>query len=284
MPCLGADTTASRIPPTTWSVGIQLRMMELPHAPCGCACPCHPFGASWEPRTAGGGGKRVAGRPPSCFLCVVPETVRMFRLSRFPDPDSTAAQVGDRAPSEQDPAPRQAPRALRVPGARRAVVGRHAGAAPRVPQGADADRQDPGPHGQCALCVHRAQEEVGPEPGCRARPWRGRGEVSASDFRLGGCHPAWRSPVVKAAFIPPQWPRSTSLGFVSPGIQTSEKVAPSFSEGSRAPSPCFSSSTLTPSISTSRAWSPVRPDAQPLSESRSLGLPGPCSLMQRHFL
>lgn len=28
-------------------------------------------------------------------------------------------------------------------------------------RGADADRQDPGPHGQRALCVHRAQEEVG---------------------------------------------------------------------------------------------------------------------------
>lgn len=36
-----------------------------------------------------------------------------------------------------------------------------------LPQGADADRQDPGPHGQRALCVHRAQEEVGPEPGRR---------------------------------------------------------------------------------------------------------------------
>lgn len=127
-------------------------------------------------------------------------------------------------------------------------------------------------------------------PCCRATMawlWRGRGEVSASDSRLGrlgGSHPTWRSPVVKAAFIPPQWPRSTSLGFVSPGIQTSEKVALSFSEGSRAPSPCLSSSALTPSISTSRAWSPVRPGAQLLSESRSLGLPGPCSLMQRHFV
>lgn len=77
------------------------------------------------------------------------------------DSDGAAAQVGDRAPSEQDPAPRQAPRPLRVPGGGRLVIGRHAGATPGLPQGTDADRQDPGPHGQRALGVHRAQEEVG---------------------------------------------------------------------------------------------------------------------------
>lgn len=90
-----------------------------------------------------------------------PRNLQNFRLSRFPDSDGAAAQVGDRASPQQDPAPRQAPRALRVPGGGRPVLGGHAGAAPRVPSGTDADRQDPGSHGQRALRVHRAQEEVG---------------------------------------------------------------------------------------------------------------------------
>lgn len=86
------------------------------------------------------------------------------------DPDGPAAQVRDRAPSEQDPAPRQAPWPLRVPGGGRPVLRRHARAAPRIPQGADADRQDPGPHGQRALSVHRAQEEVGVRRGGGGTP------------------------------------------------------------------------------------------------------------------
>ena len=34
---------------------------------CGCVCPCHPFGASWEPRTALGGSERGQGRDTGCL-------------------------------------------------------------------------------------------------------------------------------------------------------------------------------------------------------------------------
>ena len=157
-------------------------------------CPCRPFAASWEPRTAvcvcvlGGGGCQREGRgetqDASGLVCArVHGAVGTVGLSRSPDPDGAAAQVRDRAPPQQDPAARQAPRALRVPGAGRAVVGRHAGAAPRVPQGADADRQDPGPHGQRALRVHRAQEEVGVRP--RGRPTPPGGKAASTPVTPG---------------------------------------------------------------------------------------------------
>lgn len=128
------------------------------------------FGASWERTAVRGQGASPEALPQ---MQAAPAGVAEPRgpiPSRVPlppaDPDGAAPQVGDRAPPQQDPTARQAPRPLRLPGAGRAVVGRHARAPPRVPPRADADRQDPGPHGQRALHVHRAPEEVG-APGQR---------------------------------------------------------------------------------------------------------------------
>ena len=193
-------------------------------------CPCRPSGASWEPRTAvcvcwgGAGGRAGETQDASGLVCArVHGTVGTVGLSRSPDPDGAAAQVRDRAPPQQDPAARQAPRALRVPGAGRAVVGRHAGAAPRVPQGADADRQDPGPHGQRALRVHRAQEEVGVRP--RGRPTLPGGRLR--ELRAVGTG----RPRLAGRLLPPQLPqRSPFPGFLSPGIPLSEMGAPSLSD------------------------------------------------------
>lgn len=128
------------------------------------------FGASWERTAVWGQGASPEALPQ---MQAAPAGVAEPRgpiPSRVPlppaDPDGAAPQVGDRAPPQQDPTARQAPRPLRLPGAGRAVIGRHARAPPRVPPRADADRQDPGPHGQRALRVHRAPEEVG-APGQR---------------------------------------------------------------------------------------------------------------------
>lgn len=159
------------LPLTHWaSLGLQAAGHgRSPTPSVGVVAGLTPFGASLEPGTAVQGQRRrqkglpqmlsgPASQRPSSTVAFV-----WFPHLAPSDSDGAAAQVGDRAPSEQDPAPCQAPRPLRVPGGGRPVVGGHAGATPGVPQGADADRQDPGPDGQRALGVHRAQEEVGPQ-------------------------------------------------------------------------------------------------------------------------
>ena len=195
---------------------------------CGCVCPCHPFGASWEPRTgvgAGGGvGERAGERhkmPPDYFVRGSLETCK--QSARLAPQIQTALRHKSEIEHHRNK--------IRLRAKRRGHY-----EFPVLDELSSGDtRERHRVYRRAQMQIDKILDPTASVPSVFIEPrkrWaccRGGGTLWKTPGGREGAtppgHHLWGRP------LPPQLPQeSPFLGFLSPGIQLSEMGAPSFSD------------------------------------------------------